>query len=333
VKKKIMGVAREPSPWIEAQVGKLHLSVLLDSGSGRSLVSLRDYQNLNLGGQTENLEPTEVECADAAGQSLGIVGEVKVMVKIQGFSWKWAFLISKKLRGAPILGVDFMAKTQLVLDFSSNKCHFAFAPHVRVPLIMRMETSRCFQTRYNSRRFLEVRCGKLNPQQLRKLEDLIQQYPDVLTETLGLTHLLEYDIQVLDNTPVRLSPYRLAPPKMKFIRGHIQQLLKDGVIEPSCSRYSSPMFLVPKPGGEYRAVVDFRALNKRISIESVPLPDVHSAFHWFSKAKYFTTLDLNSAYHQIPLAESSRHLTAFCTDWNLFQYRRDRLVWLQGLKF
>jgi hypothetical protein len=45
------------------------------------------------------------------------------------------------------------------------------------------------------------------------------------------------------------------------------------------------MFLVPKSGGEYRAVVDFRAFNKRIEIESVPLPDIHSAFHWLAKAK------------------------------------------------
>jgi hypothetical protein len=82
------------------------------------------------------------------------------------------------------------------------------------------------------------------------------------------------------------------------------------------------MFLVPKAGGEFRPVVDFRALNKRISIESVPLPDVHSAFYWFEKARYFTTLDLNQAYHQIPLAEASKHLTAFCTDWNLYQYTR-----------
>jgi hypothetical protein len=61
-------------------------------------------------------------------------------------------------------------------------------------------------------------------------------------------------------------------------------------------------------------------LNKRITIESVPLPDIHSAFHWFATAKYFTTQDLNQAYHQIPLAQSSKTLTAFCTDWNPYQY-------------
>jgi len=82
------------------------------------------------------------------------------------------------------------------------------------------------------------------------------------------------------------------------------------------------MFLVPKGENNYRAVVDFRALNKKIAIESVPLPDVHSACHWFGKARYFTTIDLNQAYYQIPLSEASKPLTAFCTDWNLYQYAR-----------
>jgi hypothetical protein len=54
----------------------------------------------------------------------------------------------------------------------------------------------------------------------------------------------------------------------------------------------------------------------------VPLPDIHSAFHWFCKEKYFTTLDLNQEYHQITLSEESKYLTAFCTDCNLYQYLR-----------
>jgi hypothetical protein len=36
----------------------------------------------------------------------------------------------------------------------------------------------------------------------------------------------------------------------------------------------------------------------------------------------FTTLDLNSAYHQIGLTERSKPLTAFATDWNLYEYTR-----------
>ena len=173
-----------------------------------------------------------------------------------------------------------------------------------------------------SARNSKVQTGKLSARQRARLESLISQYPDVLSEKLGHTHLLQYEIQLTDTKPVRLSPYRLSPPKMEYLREHIKTLLSEGVIEPSVSNYSSPMFLVPKTAGDYRAAVDFRMLNKRISIESVPLPDIHSAFHWFAKAKYFTTLDLNQAYHQILLSEASKPLTAFCTDWNLYQYKR-----------
>jgi hypothetical protein len=67
-------------------------------------------------------------------------------------------------------------------------------------------------------------------------------------------------------------------------------------------------------------VVDYRALNKKIKTESVPLPDIHSCFHWFKSAKVFTSLDLNSAYHQTGLTERYKSLTAFATDWNLYEY-------------
>jgi hypothetical protein len=123
------------------------------------------------------------------------------------------------------------------------------------------------------------------------LAQLVAKYPDVLTPKLRLTHLTEYTLQLKDNKPVRLASYRLATPKMKFLMGHLEQLLSDDVIEDSTSCYSSPMFLVPRSGSSFRAVVDYRALNKNIEIESVPLPDIHSAFHWFAKARYFTTLD------------------------------------------
>lgn len=54
------------------------------------------------------------------------------------------------------------------------------------------------------------------------------------------------------------------------------------------SAYSSPAFLVPKASDKYQQVVDYRQLNKRIEFESVPLPDIHGAFHYFAGAKIFT---------------------------------------------
>jgi hypothetical protein len=75
---------------------------------------------------------------------------------------------------------------------------------------------------------------------------MINQFPDVLTLKLGLTTLLEYDIELLDLSPVKLAPYRLMSPKMEVLHQHIQRMLDQGIIRPSTSQYSSPIFLVPK---------------------------------------------------------------------------------------
>jgi hypothetical protein len=133
----------------------------------------------------------------------------------------------------------------------------------------------------------QVLKGKLSPSQRGNLELLIPQYPDLLNENLGLTHLMESEIQLLEANAVRLAPYLLAPPKMQYLWEHTNVLLKDRPIEPSLS--NSPKFLVPKPGEAYCTVVDYRLLNKHTAIESVPLPDIHSAFHYFVKVKCFTT--------------------------------------------
>ena len=317
-----MGVVTDQTPCIDAQVAKLHLAILLDSGATRSLISGQDFQKITRLDPQGKLLPTDVNCVTASGHKLDIVGEAKLTLRIQGFSWKWCFLVAGNLRGRPILGADFMSHTNLILDLGQSCCYFRFAPKRKIGFMKRKKSQSAVNRSPLECRSAEVQCGKVAKCQLEKLQRLIRQYPDVLTPKLGLTNVLEYDIQLLDPTPVRLAPYRLSPPKMQYLREHIKQLLADGVIEPSNSNYSSPMFLVPKSEGNYRAVVDFRVLNKRIAIESVPLPDVHSACHWFGKARYFTTLDLNQAYHQIPLSAASKPLTAFCTDWNLYQYSR-----------
>jgi hypothetical protein len=55
--------------------------------------------------------------------------------KIKGLSWYWTFLVSKRIQGPPILGVDFIYRTNLVLELGSERCYFRFAPVVYFSLI------------------------------------------------------------------------------------------------------------------------------------------------------------------------------------------------------
>lgn len=90
----------------------------------------------------------------------------------------------------------------------------------------------------------------------------------------------------------------------------MNELLEQGVIRPSKSQYATPAFLVPKSGGGFRLVVDYRKVNYKITFDSYPLPSVEQDFEQFASARVLSVLDLNSAYFEIPLTPRSRRITA-----------------------
>ena len=110
--------------------------------------------------------------------------------------------------------------------------------------------------------------------------------------------------------PVRSPTYRCAPPKLQTFRHIVNELLEQGVIRPSKSQYATPAFLVPKSGGGFRLVVDYRKVNYKITFDSYPLPSVEQDFEQFASARVLSVLDLNSAYFEIPLTPRSRRITA-----------------------
>jgi hypothetical protein len=102
----------------------------------------------------------------------------------------------------------------------------------------------------------------------------------------------------------------------------VNELLEQGVIRPSKSPYASPAFLVPKNGGGFRLVVDYRKVNSKIIFDSYPMPTIDQAFEQFGGAVVFSVLDLNSAYFKISLSNKSRQVTAFCTPFGLFEFNK-----------
>lgn len=103
-------------------------------------------------------------------------------------------------------------------------------------------------------------------------------------------------------------------------------MLDSNIIEPSVSAYNSPILLVPKKSingdKKWRLVVDFRQLNKKILADKFPLPRIDDILDQLGRAKYFTTLDLMSGFHQIPLDHESRKFTAFSTKNGHYQFTR-----------
>lgn len=84
--------------------------------------------------------------------------------------------------------------------------------------------------------------------------------------------------------------------------------------------YASPVVLVRKADGSLRLCVDYRKLNSKIRQDAFPLPRIDECFDALHRAKFFSTIDLASGYHQVAVHEDDRHKTAFTTLFGLYEY-------------
>ena len=84
-------------------------------------------------------------------------------------------------------------------------------------------------------------------------------------------------------------------------------MLANGVLERASGPYASPMHIVQKDGGkDIRIVGDYRALNMSIVKDTYQIPRILEFQNKMKDAKIFSTLDLKSGFHQIPLAPADK---------------------------
>ena len=97
--------------------------------------------------------------------------------------------------------------------------------------------------------------------------------------------------------------------------------IEQKLVEPSNSAWSSPVVMARKSNGTYRLCIDFREINRVTKKDAYPLPPMTNILDKLQKANYISTIDLDQAFHQVPLDEKSKELTAFTVPGRgLFQF-------------
>ena len=120
--------------------------------------------------------------------------------------------------------------------------------------------------------------------------------------------------------PQRLRPYRAVGLRDAAFHELITKFSQRGMLEPSSSVWAARAFCVPKPGGKWRLVIDYRYLNSQIDDEQFPLPVIDDMFLKQSKNAIWSIFDLEDGFNQMHLDEAFRPLTALVTPWGLFQW-------------
>ena len=129
------------------------------------------------------------------------------------------------------------------------------------------------------------------------------------------------NIDTGDSHPVSSRGYRHTPKEREQVEAQIKDYLEKGWIRPSNSPYASAVLFVQKKDGSLRMCVDFRGLKKVTIKDRFPLPRIDDLIDKLYGASVFSSLDLQSGYHQIRVAEADAHKTAFITHKGLFEYR------------
>ena len=139
-------------------------------------------------------------------------------------------------------------------------------------------------------------------------------------EDLGCTKTAYHRIYTDDDVPVTERYRRIPPNQYQEVQQHLQELLEKRVIRPSESNYASPIVLVRKKSGALRMCVDYRKSNQKTKCDQYPLPRIEESLEALRGAKYFSKIDLASAYNQVEVHPEDQHKTAFTTPMGLFQY-------------
>lgn len=176
----------------------------------------------------------------------------------------------------------------------------------------------------------EAKVSHLSSDQQSRIYNLIDKYGSVFAKNefdVGLVTKYEAQIKLLENKYVAKKPYCYSFSDQQEIERQVTDLLRQSIIEESCSPFAAPVTMAYKKDGGWtekkvRMCSDFRNLNRLVVPESQPFPLIEDMIvrTRTRDCTWFTALDINSAFWSIPVQVKDRHKTAFVTQHGHYQW-------------
>lgn len=286
------------------------LKVLIDTGSNKNFIHPRFTKVAN------DTEPFKVS-------SVG--GDIDITKYSQGtFFYPLSnlniiFYHMKELKTFDaIIGHDTLKSLKAIIDPAQER------------MIINNHEIKLLQHTFEANNIITIRDEHLDEVDKNKLKEILNKYQDLFQppdEKLPFTTRIEAEIRTADDSPVYGKTYPYPLSLTDEVNKQVKKLLDDGIIRPSRSPYNSPVWIVPKKAdasGEkkYRMVIDYRKLNSKTISDRYPIPDTTVVLANLGKSRYFTTLDLASGFHQIPLAQKDIEKTAFSVNNGKYEFVR-----------
>ena len=299
--------------YVDIEVGQHAVRALVDSGATRSFAGAAGLKLFVLEGIAhQKVSPRR--CILANGQVHMVDEAVTFKAKLRGREAQIQAYVMPHLAEDIILGMEFLRSARMVIDFYDQSWYYQDVPETKF---------RFAQLENASRVIMCLGLRLLEPSEAQRLHEFLAAELPASSEKPGVTSLTAHHIDVGDSAPIRQKPYHVTPAIRNIMWKEVDEMLKDGIVEPSQSDWASPVVMVKKPGGKYRFCIDFRRVNAVTKRDAYPIPNMTGILDELRLAHYITTLDLSKAYLQIPLTLESRERTAFVVPGRgLLQFKR-----------
>lgn len=293
--------------------------------AGIRIRMVNGYAGIANGGQAEIVGLARIPLSIATNQ-----GEVK---------WTGDCMLVKRLPYELILGVNTIKGLGTSIDFGKDTVTFQSEGGSACPVVQALPIDAVVpepdadgvpeaewrdvtfepEVEHNDETFKHP---ELTPEQTKEFNELLREWKQEFATSPGQCNVLEHTIYLEGNpAPVKQRYRLLSPALQEQVHAEIKKLLDKGIVRPSISPWASPIVVVKKKNGDIRVCTDYRKLNELSAGNAYPLPRIHEMLDRLKSAYYVSTLDLESGYHQIKMAEASVPLTAFTVPGlGLFEY-------------
>ena len=316
------------------------LRFIIDTGSDWTVIGLHHLTLLHLLPSQLKKPTAEMQVTvTATGEKMTPEGYVYARFYF-GQSYVDSELVVFRNIKTPLLSIDVAKKLNIVhINTKGSPGHPEF--EAKKYAAGATQNTKSILTPFNKGKIFlncETRCSSstIDPEggytKLLK-QQILQEYDDVF-ESQPPMKGEKFKIVLRDDAiPCCISKARQIPVAFQqALKNELDELLAEGIITPvtEATEWVNPIVVEPKRdqngefNGKVRLCVDFRHLNKYCLREHYFSPSVLDVVQSIqaNDAHLFSSFDAWKGYHQIELAEESKHLTTFLTPFGRFQYER-----------
>jgi len=292
-------------PSVEFRIKDKNVQCLLDTGARVNVIKA----DLIKGMKNIQIRETRKRIHCANDSELVNYGTVQIKVIIERVQKTIEFYVVKEIDPEMIAGIDFLDKFGIKLKKEASN----------IDRILAIRDSPSDEDRLKRIREL------YNTTSENELMELLTKYRSIFMADkwdIGKTSLTKHKIET-HGEPVLVKPYRQPKHFEEKLDDIIKHFAENDIIEKCSSPWNFPLVCVwKKEKQDIRVCVDFRQLNKITVRPAFPMPNVDDMLNTLNGAKYFSTIDLGNAYHQVELEDESKIKTAFSTKYGQYCFKR-----------